>query len=95
MGKHWRFGMSGFSLNDIEQLPDPKKEQDAVMLLMLLDSPGPVSQGQRILFTFTQGNNWSKAKLDKAVSYVVSEGWAVKEGGMLQITESGRTKIGK
>jgi hypothetical protein len=42
--------MPGIGLTDIEQLPDPMKEQDALMLLILLESPGSTSEAQRMLF---------------------------------------------
>jgi hypothetical protein len=87
--------MPRISLSDIEPLPDPKKEQDAIQLLILLDAPGSGLDGRRMLFTFMHGNNWTKAKLDKVVAYVVSEGWAEIDAGVLQITEAGRGKIGK
>jgi hypothetical protein len=85
--------MPGIGLTDIEQLPDPRA--GCTYALNTFGISGFYVGGTKDAVQFTQGNNWSKAKLDRTVAYAINEGWAAKEGGMLQITEAGRTKIGK
>ena len=85
--------MPGISLSDIEQLPDPQMEEDALKFLLLFDDHRQLDRD--LLTRFVLGNRWPKRRTKSVALYVVERGWAIEEGGILQITDAGRDKAGK